>query len=135
MEHIQNFEDFINEDINFERVSETECYLTRPWYYYNLDDDIIYGSDEKPSGDYNIVFENEESGTRLFELDLDTNKMTEYTGNDDVVAKINELANKEIDLNDLDMIQQVFENNNDSRYILLDGKRMLASSFDVIEEN
>lgn len=136
MENIYDFEDFISEELNFERISDTECYLTRHWYYYNENDDIFYGSDERPYPDSLLVFENNEDlGIRLIEFELATGKHSEINDNEEILKKINELGGGVYGFEETDTIQNLFDKQNESRYMLLDGRRMLASSFDVIEEN
>lgn len=136
MENIFDFDDFINEEINFERYPDGKCFLTRPWYYYNQDDDIVYGSDVPPTGEYNILFENKDEGVRMISIDLNTGEQYNCVGKEEVIKRMNELFGEDIiNLEETERIQNLFDSNNDSRYILLDGKQMLASSFDVIEEN
>lgn len=136
MENIFDFDDFINEEINFERYPDGKCLLTRPWYYYNQDDDIVYGSDVPPTGEYDILFENKDEGVRMISIDLNTGEQYNCVGKDEVIKRMGELFGEDIiNLEETERIQNLFDSNNDSRYILLDGKQMLASSFDVIEEN
>lgn len=136
MKNIFDFDDFINEEINFERYIDGKCFLTRPWYYYKQDDDIVYGSDVEPTGEYDIMFENKDEGVKMISIDLNTGEQYICVGKDEVIKKIDELFGEEIiNLGETKIIQDLFDSNNDSRYILLDGKQMLASSFDVIEEN
>lgn len=132
MEGILKFDDFINEEINLDRVSDTECYLTRPWYYYNPEDDIIYGSDTRPIGDFPVIFENTGDGDRLFTLDLDTMSLSVCDG-DDVVAALENMGAAGPD--DADTIQDIFDGDDDLRRMLIVGDRLVASSFDIIEEN
>ena len=66
----------------------------------------------------------------------DEGEYGKYVGEENVVARINELFGEDIaDLTDTETIQDFFDNDSDSRHILLRGRRILASSFDVIEEN
>lgn len=135
MKNILDFDEFINEEINFEHTDD-KCFLTRPWYYYNNDDDIVYGSDVAPSGEYNVIFENkDDAGVRMISIDLNTGEQYNCVGTEEVIGRINEMFGEDINLDNTERIQELFDNDNDSRYILLDGKQMLASSFDVIEEN
>ena len=53
---VLNFEDFLNEELNLNTFEDGTCKLSERWFYYNLDDDIIYGSNEKPVLDDNILF-------------------------------------------------------------------------------
>ena len=53
---VLNFEDFLNEELNLNTFEDGSCKFSERWFYYNLDDDIIYGSDEKPVLDDYILF-------------------------------------------------------------------------------
>ena len=133
---VQKFEDFVNEELNFERISNTECYLTRPWYFYNVEDDIIYGSDTKPIGDFPVVFENNlEDVICLITLNFERLSMSVYTGVDEILGYLNSIGYDGEDLNDVEGIQDFFDFFVSARYMLLSGKRLVASSFDIIEEN
>ena len=133
---VQKFEDFVNEELNFERISNTECYLTRPWYFYNVEDDIIYGSDTKPIGDFPVVFENNlEDVICLITLNFERLSMSVYTGVDEILGYLNSIGYDGEDLNDVEGIQDFFDFFDSARYMLLSGKRLVASSFDIIEEN
>ena len=133
---VQKFEDFVNEELNFERISNTECYLTRPWYFYNVEDDIIYGSDTKPIGDFPVVFENNlEDVICLITLNFERLSMSVYTGVDEILGYLNSIGYDGEDLNDVEGIQDFFDFFESARYMLLSGKRLVPSSFDIIEEN
>lgn len=134
---VRKFDDFINEELNIERVSDTECYLTRPWYYYNAEDDIVYGSDTEPSSSLPMVFENnhEDDDIRLLSLDLDKLSLSVYGGQKGVMDYLNSIGYTGETLDDVDEIQNLFDFDENSRHMLVVGKRLLASSFDIIEEN
>ena len=133
---VRKFDDFINEELNIERVSDTECYLTRPWYFYNVEDDIVYGSDTKPIGDFPMVYENNlEDIVCLLVVDLDRLSLSVYTGTEEVLNYLNNIGYSGETLDDINEIQDFFDFDENSRYMLVDGKRLLASSFDIIEEN
>lgn len=133
---VRKFDDFINEELNIERVSDTECYLTRPWYFYNVEDDIVYGSDTKPIGDFPLVYENNlEDVVCLLVVDLDRLSLSVYTGTEEVLNYLNNIGYSGETLDDINEIQDFFDFDENSRYMLVDGKQLLASSFDIIEEN
>ena len=133
---VQKFEDFVNEELNFERISNTECYLTRPWYFYNVEDDIIYGSDTKPIGDFPVVFENNlEDVICLITLNFERLSMSVYTGVDEILGYLNSIGYDGEDLNDVEGIQDFFDFFESARYMLLSEKRLVTSSFDIIEKN
>ena len=56
MNEVLKFNDFLNEEINITTYDNGVCRLSDRWFYYNLDDDIVYGCDEKPVLNDNILF-------------------------------------------------------------------------------
>lgn len=146
------FNEFINEEINYTKYDGGICKLEDRWFFYNPEDDIIYGSEEKPVDDNmmfafnpsacSIIIDGEEKNYDvnnpicLITYDLDEQEVEVYTENtleylkslgfdgDDITNQHS--RNKLIDL---------FESDDDMRYILLYGDQMIASTFDVIEEN
>lgn len=136
--YVKSFSEFLNEEINFERISDTECHLTRKWYYYVQDDDIVYGSDTVPSDGVIVVsFEKEDPDSVVMSsIDLNTGEYGKYVGEENVINRINELFGEDMtDLTDTERIQDILDSADDSRHIILHGRQILASSFDVIEEN
>ena len=45
---IKKFEEYIEEDFNFTISDIGDISFEDRWFYYEPDDDIIYGSDDKP---------------------------------------------------------------------------------------
>lgn len=136
-EHLKLFTDFVNEELNYRFVSDTECHLTRRWYYYNTEDDIVYGSDERPSGDFPLVFENNIEGLCLMSVNIDTLETSFFNGEAEILEYLYENNIGEIDFTSeySDEIQGFFENFDDTRFILMNGTQIVASTLDVIEEN
>ena len=152
-EDVLKFEDFVNEELNVTRYDNGVCRLSERWFYYNPEDDIIYGCDEKPTGDDVLFAFNPSSCTILLggeEKQYDVNnpicliqyimedgKVTVYT--DNALEFLNSMFNftgTEItSQTSRYKLQDKFEQDDDSRYILIFGDQMIASSFDVIEEN
>ena len=149
---IKTFEDFLNEDLNFTISDTGDCRLSARWFYYNPDDDIIYGSDERPVGDdalfsFNpvsciFIMNGEEKNydvndpVLLVKYDMKKNEVVVYTTNALEYLKSigfsgNDLNSRKtsIELND------IFEEYDDIKHLLLYGDKMIASTFDVIEEN
>jgi len=153
MNEVLKFDDFLNEELNITRYDNGVCRLSERWFYYNLDDDIIYGSNEKPVLDDNILFAfNPVSCTILLdgkEQQYDVNnpicliqyimedgKVTVYT--DDVLEFLKGLGFTGTEITSQTSrfkLQDIFESDDDYRYILVYGDQMIASTFDVIEEN
>ena len=153
MNEVLKFDDFLNEELNITRYDNGVCRLSERWFYYNLDDDIIYGSNEKPVLDDNILFAfNPVSCTILLdgkEQQYDVNnpicliqyimedgKVTVYS--DDVLEFLKGLGFTGTEITSQTSrfkLQDIFESDDDYRYILVYGDQMIASTFDVIEEN
>ena len=154
MNEVLKFGDFINEDLNVTRYDNGVCRLSDRWFYYNLDDDIIYGSNEKPVLDDNILFAfNPVSCTILLdgeEQQYDVNNpicLIHYdTMNNEVFVfteNVLEFLQMEFNFkgNDLTSVRSrhrleyLFQDQNDYKLILVYGDQLIASNFDVIEEN
>ena len=153
MKDVLKFEDFLNEELNVTRYDNGVCRLSDRWFYYNPDDDIIYGCDEKPVGDDSLFAFNPSSCTILMggeekqydvnnpvcliQYDLKDEKVTVYTDN------TLEFLNSELNFTGTEItsqtsryrLQDKFEESDDYRYILIFGDQLIASTFDVIEEN
>ena len=149
---VLNFEDFLNEELNLNRFDNGVCRFSERWFYYNPEDDIIYGSDQKPV-DENMLFSfNPISCTIIIdgkEKQYDVNNpicMIQYNLDDSIVSVytdntiecLNKLGfdgNDITSLQERNQIQDLFDNMDDDRFILIYGDQMVASTFDVIEEN
>lgn len=143
---VKSFDDFINEEFNVDRISDVKCYLTKRWYYYDDDSDIVYGSDTKPIDDSIFVFENKlgETDICLFTLDLNEMELETYNGHDEVGAYLGDIIGEEnvviddtgwIDDDFLNKIQDYFDDGVSTRSMLIMGNRVLASSFDIVEND
>jgi len=151
---VLKFDDFINEELNYTQYDNGVCRLSERWFFYNLDDDIIYGCDEKPVLDDNILFAfNPVSCTILLDgeeqqydvnnpiclihYDLVNNEVFFYT--DDALEKLQvEFDFKGNDLTSIrsrHRLEYLFQEQDDDKFILVYGDQLIASSFDVIEEN
>ena len=143
---VKSFDDFINEEFNVDRISDVKCYLTKRWYYYDDDSDIVYGSDTKPIDDSIFVFENklDETDICLFTLDLNEMELETYNGHDEVGTYLGDIIGEEnvviddtgwIDDDFLNKIQDSFDDEVSTRSMLIMGNRVLASSFDIVEND
>ena len=45
---VLKFDDYLNEELNLTRYDNGVCRLSERWFYYEPEDDIIYGCNEKP---------------------------------------------------------------------------------------
>ena len=152
MNEVLKFDDFLNEELNVTRYDNGVCRLSDRWFYYNPDDDIIYGCDEKPVGDDVLFAFNPSSCTILLngeEKQYDVNnpicliqyimedgKVTVYT--DGALEILKDLGFTGTDITSQTSkfkLQDIFESGDDYRYILVYGDQLIASTFDVIEEN
>lgn len=154
MNEVLKFNDFLNEEINITTYDNGVCRLSDRWFYYNLDDDIVYGCDEKPVLNDNILFAfNPVSCTVLLD-----GKESRYDVNNPVCLIHYDLMNNEVFFysdNALEFLQieynfpgedltstrsrnrleYIFQNQDDDKFLLVYGDQLIASTFDVIEEN
>lgn len=151
---VLNFEDFLNEELNLNTFEDGTCKLSERWFYYNLDDDIIYGSNEKPVLDDNILFAfNPVSCTILLDgeeqqydvnnpiclihYDLVNNEVFFYTDNalEFLQTEFDFKGNDLTSVRSRHRLEYLFQDQSDDKFILINGNEMIASTFDVIEEN
>lgn len=150
---VLKFDEFINEELNFTQYDNGVCRLSERWFFYNIDDDIIYGCDEKPVLDDNILFAfnpvsctillgNEEkqydvnNPICLIKYNLDDNSVDIY--NDTTIEYLSELGFNGTEVtsqSSRNKIIDIFESDEENKYILIYGDQLIASTFDVIEEN
>ena len=151
---IVDFYDFINEGVNYETSESGEIEFTGRWFYFDMDDEIIYGSDDIPTDEnYPIIF-----NPKTCEVFVGGEKMT-YDVNNPVCLISYNLEEDEIKMysdnvydflesfgydGDNDFIspdsrrkiRKLFDENEDEyRFILIYGTKLIASTFDIIEEN
>lgn len=149
---ILRFSEYVNEEVNFVRSEGGMCQLNERWFFYNQEDDIIYGSDDKPVGDGILFAFNPVSCTVitggdetkydvnnpvcLIHYDMKKERVSVYSENaSDMLESIGFSGGDITSSQSANRIQDVFEKYEDDRYILIYGKRLVASTFDVIEEN
>lgn len=147
---VKKFEEFINEELNFTNDESGLCKFEDRWFYYKPDDDIIFGCDEKPvDEDYAFIFNPKtcviyvngkevkydiNNPVCLITWDIDKSEIKIYKK--DAIKYLNELGFVGDDIiNGRNKIQDLFEDDDDVKHILISGDIMVASTFDVIEEN
>lgn len=154
MNEVLKFDDFLNEELNITRYDNGVCRLSERWFYYNPDDDIIYGCDEKPVLGDDVLFAFNPSSCSILlngeEKQYDVNnpicliqyimedgKVTVYTdGTLEFLKGVLGFTGTDITSQTSRFkLQDIFESDDDCRYILLYGDQLIASTFDVIEEN
>lgn len=157
MEKLVNFNDFINEDFNGAKDWSCNEPLAKEWYYYNVDDDIIYGCDERPDNDSSpIIFQpfpffvcldgvdyTEDpkiyKSDFLITYDMETAMSSVYNTHDEIRKYLKGIGVKRANLNrytrnDMELIQSAFESCPDMKHILIISDKLVASTFDIIEE-
>lgn len=150
--YILGFNDFINEELDVMKSDGTICSFEYDWFYYNQEDDIIYGCNDKPVGENSFFAFNPTACTIiiggkeknydvnnpvcLIRYNMDEEMVTVYT--DDYMQYLNELGFKGNDIESQqgrNSIMDIFEMLDDKeRHILISGNKLIASTFDVIEE-
>lgn len=151
MKDVLEFSEFINEELNIERETGV-IKLESDWFYYNYEDDIIYGCDEKPVGDKKLFSFNPSSCTLIVggeEKQYDVNNpicLIQYKFNDEKIEIYTDNAieclqclgfkrNDVISSQSRNQIMDIFDKEeDDSKYILIFGNQLIASTFDIIEE-
>ena len=151
---IKSFEEYINEDFNY-TIKGGCIVLEARWFYYDQDDEIIYGSSEMPVNpdvlfyfspkSCEVYFGKEKreydvnNPLLLISYELDSDEFKMYAGNE-VLDRLEELG---LQMN-YDIRSQVgTEKTNDKfeeledkyKLLLIYGNELLASTFDIIEEN
>lgn len=154
MNEVLKFNDFLNEEINITTYDNGVCRLSDRWFYYNLDDDIVYGCDEKPVLNDNILFAfnpvsctvllggeesryNVNNPVCLIHYDLMNNEVFFYT--DDALEflqiEYNFPGEDLTSTRSRNRLEYIFQNQDDDKFLLVYGDQLIASTFDVIEEN
>ena len=151
---VLKFDEYINEELNFTQYDNGVCRLSERWFFYNIDDDIIYGCDEKPVLDDNILFAfNPVSCTILMDgeeqqydvnnpiclihYDLNNNEVFFYTDNalEFLQMEFDFKGNDLTSMRSRHRLEYLFNDQSDDKFILIYGDQLIASTFDVIEEN
>lgn len=149
---VLKFNEFLNEELNITRYDNDVCRFSDRWFFYNQDDDIIYGCNEKPASNDILFSFNPSSCTVILggeEKQYDVNNplcLIHYNLSDETVSIFTEDAIKFLNdigfngsevtsLQSRNKLQDMFELQEDDKYLLIYGDQMLASTFDVIEEN
>lgn len=140
----------VNEELNYRITNELIEFEDR-WFYYDSDDEIIYGCDDVPTdclfsfnpGSCQTRYKNEET----FQYDMnnpiciitlnmdDSNEFAVYTDN------ANEFLESELRYNGNDIrkdrvvLQDAIDKYDGYRILIIYGKELVASTFDIIEEN
>lgn len=152
---IKRFIEFIDENLNYTKSDMGDVELEDRWFFYEEEDDIIYGCDDKPINQKTPLYFNPKScevyingeksqydinnPTLLISYELKTNEIKLYNG-DDVFTYLEELGcDLDVDIQSpvgKEKLQKKFDNIDDKyRLLFLYGNRLISSTFDIIEEN
>lgn len=152
---VKNFYDFINEDLNYNISELGDIEFENRWFYYEPEDEIIYGSDVEPVNVENLFYFNPKTcvihiDDKEYEYDINNPCLIITCSNDNEVKmykedKVFEYLEEELgcDLNfDVQSqegkkkIQKLFDNLDDEmRILFLYGTKVISTTFDIIEEN
>lgn len=151
-----SFDEFVNEELNIQSIDGGLCKFEDRWFYYDPDDDIIYGSDTCPndvadgfafnpvkgivvvSDSDDFIYGND--SLCLISYNMDSGEVRVFT-DESLVDWFDDngivLNGDEPDAEEIYEIYSVFNRNQEDgmKYILIRGNLMIASTFDVIEEN
>lgn len=150
-----SFDDFckINEELNYRITNDTIEFIDR-WFYYDYDDEIVYGCDEIPTsekcmfafnpGSCEVIYDKEKfeydinNPICIITLKLDkSNEFSVYTEKayDFLKSEIKYNSSGGDIRNDRTLLQELIEKKYDYRILIIYGKELVASTFDIIEEN
>lgn len=151
---VKSFEEFIEEDYNYFISDIGEIEFEDRWFYYNVDDEIIYGCNDVPvDKDYLfyfnpksciIVIDGKEhvydvnNPICLISYKFEDNEVKVYT--DTVIDYLEKIGYKSFgDLEDIrnkKKIQELFDKRDeDYKFLLMYGNKVISTTFDIIEEN
>lgn len=148
-----SFNEFLelDEELNYKITNDVIEFEDR-WFYYDSDDEIVYGCDDEPTGNnlfcFNpvsckVIYKDE-----TFEYDINnpiciislkmdkTNEFTVYAdGADEYLKSKFGYSNITNIKNDRVMLQNKLDDEDGYRILIMYGKELIASTFDIIEEN
>lgn len=151
---IVNFEDFIEERYNLNTDELGDITFEDRWFYYDSDDEIIYGCDYEPVDKTCLFYFNPRSCEVVIngkKIQYDINNpicliyykikngdVRVYT--DDTMKFLKKLGymNFNMDIESMSSrhnIQKIFDNFDDLRLLLIKGNKLISSTFDIIDEN
>lgn len=149
---VKNFFEYIEEEYNYITSELGDITFSDRWFYYEPDDEIIYGCDEEPVNQECLFYFNPKScevvvDEHVHNYDLnnplclivykyENNEVKFYEG--EHVQDYLESLGYESDDNyekHKKVIQDIFDKNEDFKFLLMYGNDLLATTFDIIEEN
>lgn len=154
---VYSFDEFLNEELNIQRFDNGICRFEDRWFFYDPDDEIVYGSDNRP-GDvadgfsFNpvecIVVTSDgdirygKGSMCMISYDMDEGETLVREG-DFLLDWLKGYDIEGIDLNSrpddvlISGISDIFDSVHEQgvKNMLIWGDQLIASTFDVIEEN
>lgn len=151
---IVNFEDFIKEGYNLNTDELGDITFEDRWFYYDSDDEIIYGCDYEPVDKTCLFYFNPKSceivinGKKiLYDINnpicliyykIKNDEIRIYT--DNTIKFLKKLGymnfNNDIEsMSSRNEIQKIFDNIDDLKLLLIKGNKLISSTFDIIDEN
>ena len=152
---IKNFKEVLEEELNYTTSSLGDIEFYDRWFYYEPEDEIIYGCDDKPVNQNSLFFFNPKScevyyndekkeydvnnPCLIISFEFETNEVKMYEG-DNVFSYLEEFGIQlSFDIQSSSgkkKIQSVFDNLDDKyKLLFIYGNRLIATTFDIIEEN
>lgn len=150
---VKKFYEFLEEDLNYTTGSMGHIEFEDRWFYYEPNDEIVYGCDEIPSGEGHVFYFNPKkcivgmnnkqsqydvnNPICLITCNSDNNEVKVYT--DDIFKYLESLGyGSDSNIDDernVREIRELFDDNDDYRFLLMYGNTLIATTFDIIEEN
>lgn len=151
---VVRFENFIEEGYNLNTDELGDITFEDRWFYYNSDDEIIYGCDNEPVNETYLFYFNPKScevvmNGKKIQYDINnpvcliyykikTDEVRIYTN--DTMKFLNKLGysnfNNDIEsMTNKHKIQEIFDNLEDLKLLLIKGNKLISSTFDIIDEN
>lgn len=146
-----SFNEFLelNEELNYKITNDLIEFEDR-WFYYDTEDEIVYGCNEPNKdglfsfnpGSCEVIYKGEKikydinNPICIITLKMDkTNEFAIYTENAvDFLSKSYRYEGFDIK-NDREILQNSIETDEEYRVLIMYGKELVASTFDIIEEN
>lgn len=148
---MQSFEKFLelDEGLNY-KITDDLVEFENRWFYYDKEDEILYGCDTQPTKgvfSFNpvackVIYDGDE-----FEYDVNSpiciitykldkpNDFAVYTKHyDKFLSEKYGYSGTNI-FNDREKLQEYIEKDSDYRILIVDGRKLVASTFDIIDEN
>lgn len=153
---ILTFENFVNEELNlsYETYDDfTEIVFEDRWFQYDSDDDIIYGYNNIPTDlskgftfkptecvvyvDKKMIKYDINNPICIISYDLDTATIKVFTDKSlDYLKHLDSTINSDFEQpNTQRKIQNIINQDDNKHHLVIYGNKLIASTFDIIDEN